>query len=204
MLKTIISVRNQISSGKNVSFLFCDLQQKFMKNVYQGDCVLEAANNMARFSKILNFPQYITEHRKEVFGPTVSEVLNHTYEKTKLYPKTRFSMFDLDFMNKNFSENELFVLLGVEAQICVTQTALTILESNRKLVLVVDAISSRNSGERDVALSNLKSCGAYLTTSEAIMFLYLTDSTNKDFKTLLPMFKKERKTELLNESNKFL
>jgi hypothetical protein len=204
MLKTIVSVRNQISSGKNVSFLFCDLQQNFMKNVYHGECVLEAAENMARFSKIMSFPQYITEHRKEIFGPTISEVINHSHEKTQLFPKTRFSMFDLEFINKNFSENELFVLIGVEAHICVTQTALTILESNRKLVLIVDAISSRNSGERDVALSNLKSCGAYLTTSEALMFLYLIDSTNKDFKTLLPMFKKVRKTELLNESNKFL
>jgi isochorismate hydrolase len=175
-----------------------------MKNVYHGDCVLEAAENMARFSKIMNFPQYITEHKIDVFGPTVPEVLNHSNENTKIYPKTRFSMFDLDFINKNFSENELFILLGVEAHICVTQTALTILESNRKLVLVVDAISSRNSGERDVGLSNLKSCGSYLTTSEALMFLYLKDSNNKDFKTCLPMFKKVRKMELINESNKFL
>lgn len=204
MMKTMISLRNQISSGKNVSFLFCDLQENFRKHTYKGECVWQAAENMARFSKEMNFPQYITEHKKEVFGETISEIKNLSYEKTHFFHKTRFSMFDLEFINKNFSENELFVLLGVEAHICITHTALTILESNRKLVLIVDAISSRNPGERDVALSNLKSCGAYLTTSEALMFLYLIDSTNKNFKTLLPMFKQERKTDLLNESNKFL
>jgi len=113
-------------------------------------------------------------------------------------------MFDLDYINNNFSQDELFILLGVEAQICITHTSLTILESNRKLVLVVDAISSRHNGEREVALSNLKSCGAYLTTSEALMFLYLKDSKHKDFKNLLPLFKQDRNTDLLNESSKFL
>ena len=201
MLKTVLSIRNQIASTKNVSFLFCDMQEHFRKHTYKGECVWEVAEHMAKFSKILNIPQYITEHRKEVFGETISEILKNTNEKTQISQKTRFSMYDLDFINKNFSQDEVFVLLGVEAQVCITHTALTILESNRKLVLITDAISSRHQGERNIALKNLQNCGAYLTTSEALMFLHLQDSKNENFKKLLPMFKKDRKLDLLNETD---
>ena len=204
MLKSIILIRNQLSTLKNVSFLFCDIQEHFRKNIFKGECVFEAAENMAQFSKILKIPQYITEHKKEVFGATISEITKHSHEKTYISQKTRFSMFDLDYINTHFSQDELFILLGVEAQICITHTTLTLLESNRKVALITDAISSRHPGERNIALSNLKRCGAYLTTSEAIMFLYLQDSSNNNFKSFLPMIKKTRSTELLNESHNFL
>jgi len=90
MLKQILSVRNQISSGKNVSFLFCDMQEHFRKHTYKGECVWQAAENMAKFSKLLNMPQLITEHRKEVFGDTISEKKHHTNEKSQIFQKTRF------------------------------------------------------------------------------------------------------------------
>jgi isochorismate hydrolase len=110
-------------------------------------------------------------------------------------------MFDIEFVNKTFSEDELFILLGVEAQICLTHSALTLLEANRKVVLVTDAISSRHPGERELALKNLRDCGAYLSTSEAIIFLYLNDASHPDFKKLLPIMKKQRKADLLNENH---
>lgn len=201
MLPNLLSIRNQISTGNSVSFFFCDMQEHFRKHTYKGECVWEAAENLAKFSKVLNLPQYVTEHKKEVFGETISEIKAHFHEKTFLFQKTRFSMFDRDFIDKTFHPDELIVLLGVEAQICVTHTALTILESNRRLVLISDAISSRQPGERSLALKNLRDCGAYITTSEALMFLHLQDANNPNFKKLLPMFKKERRTELLNELN---
>ena len=204
MLKSVISIRNQLSNLQNVSFLFCDIQEHFRKHTYKGECVFEAAENMAEFSKILKIPQYITEQKKEVFGETINEIKKHSFDKTVISQKTRFSMFDIEYVNNNFSKDELFILLGVEAQICITHTTLTLLESNRKVALITDAISSRYSGERSIALNNLKSCGAYLTTSEALMFLFMQDSSNKYFKNLLPIIKRKRNTDLLNESYNFL
>ena len=51
------------------------------------------------------------------------------------------------------------VLYGVEAHVCVRQTALDLLELNYDVHLVVDAVSSMNYHDRNIAIEGLRDSG---------------------------------------------
>jgi isochorismate hydrolase len=92
--------------------------------------------------------------------------------------------------------------MGIEAHVCVTQTALSILNKNLDLVVISDGVSSVHRGDRNRALRNLENMGAYVTTSQSFLFMLLQDSMHKSFKSLLPIFKRQfnRENKLLDDS----
>ena len=77
-----------------------------------------------------------------------------------------------------------FVLCGIEAHVCVQQTALELLETGARVHVVVDGVSSQRRGDRTVALRLLEVAGAQLTTTEAIVFQLLGSAENPAFKAV--------------------
>jgi hypothetical protein len=200
-IRIIRNLQNNLKEKKAINILFCDIQENFMPKVYKKESILQVASDIAEASKILKLSQIITEHKKDVFGPTVGEIMKHTSEKTKIYQKTCFPMLSKELINEQ-DKDSVFVLLGVEAHICVTQTSVNLLGEDRDLIILADCVSSSNKGDRNVALANLSKMGAYVTTSQSFLFLLLQDAKSPYFKQLLPILKRmtDRENELLNET----
>ncbi len=192
LLSTISKLQENFINKKPINVLFCDFQDYYIKKIYKYNEIITAAEEIAEASKILGLNQIVTEHEKRVFGPTIQEIKNHFYEKTDLFEKTRFAMIDDEYI-KNQDEDAVYVLLGIEAHICVTQTALNILKNNRPLILLADGISSTNPGDRELALKNLQAMGAYVTTTQSFLYLLLRDGKHPFFKSLLHIFKSNSK-----------
>lgn len=85
------------------------------------------------------------------------------------------------------------VLYGVETHVCVRQTALDLLESGYDVHLVVDAVSSMNHHDRNIAIEFLRDQGVHMTSFQAIMFELMRSAAHPRFKDILNIVKQTPK-----------
>jgi isochorismate hydrolase len=76
------------------------------------------------------------------------------------------------------------VLAGIEAHVCVLQTAFDLLSNGYRVYLAVDACCSRAEGDYNTALQRLANAGVVLTTVESILFEWCETAENPAFKQL--------------------
>lgn len=183
-----------IPRSNNVAFLVCDLQEKFQKVMFNFPAVVAVASRMMDAASILHIPLIVAEQYPEGLGRTVPELLSK-FESLQsdnkfLFSKTLFSMYIQNVKNTLESRNVKHVaLMGVEAHVCILQTALDLLGNDIKVHLLTDGISARHLLERDVALRRLQQDGAILSTSESFLFQLLCDSTHEKFKSISDLVK---------------
>jgi nicotinamidase-related amidase len=81
------------------------------------------------------------------------------------------------------------VLAGVEAHICLLQTALDLLDEEFEVWVVTDACTSRTERNRDAAYDRLAGAGAELVTTEMVLFEWLRSAEHPDFKAIQTLIK---------------
>ena len=81
------------------------------------------------------------------------------------------------------------VLAGVEAHVCLLQTALDLLDDEFDVWVVTDACGSRRERDRDAAFDRLAGNGVELVTSEMVAFEWLQDCEHPEFKEVLKLIK---------------
>ena len=86
-------------------------------------------------------------------------------------------------------KTESIIIFGMETHVCVYQTVKDLLEENYKVFLASDGISSRFAEDRSVALDQLRSWGAVVSTSESIIFELLKDSKHENFREMSSLIK---------------
>ena len=81
------------------------------------------------------------------------------------------------------------LLAGIEAHICVYQTAVDLLHQGFTVHIVTDAVSSRFLRNRDLALMKMHDCGAALTSVEMALFELLKTADSPQFKKIAGIVK---------------
>ena len=81
------------------------------------------------------------------------------------------------------------VLAGVEAHVCLLQTALGLLEQEFDVWVVTDACTSRRERDRDAAFDRLAGNGVELVSSEMVAFEWLRRADHPLFRQALPLIK---------------
>ena len=76
------------------------------------------------------------------------------------------------------------VLVGMEAHICVLQTAQDLLASGAEVFVVEDAICSRRLENYQNALDRLRACRINVVSAESVVFEWLGDSRHPQFKAI--------------------
>ena len=74
------------------------------------------------------------------------------------------------------------VLFGIEAHVCVQQTALNFLEKGYDVHVIADSTSSRSMTDRMIAFERIRQSGGFITTSESVLFSLLKDAKNAKFR----------------------
>ena len=78
-------------------------------------------------------------------------------------------------------EKREVLILGVEAHICVTQTALDLRREGHNVYVLADGITSCNPGEIPITLARLRGEGVVVTTSESWLYEYLGNAEEPVF-----------------------
>ncbi|XP_065776868.1 isochorismatase domain-containing protein 2 [Muntiacus reevesi] len=169
------------------SILFlCDMQEKFRHVVYFRQIVSVAAR-MLKVARLLNVPAVLTEQYPQGLGPTVPEL---GAQDLQPHTKTCLSMVPAVQQELDARPQLRSVLLcGLETQACILQTALDLLDRGLQVHVVVDACSSRSQVDRLVALSRMRQSGAFLSTSEGLIFQLVGDAAHPQFKEVQKLIK---------------
>jgi len=194
---------NQESS----QLVLVDYQQKLMPAIHQADDVYRNALILATLAKKMRVPTYATEHVPEKIGPFVPELAalcKATMRKTQFSAcpeglvdlltskapagNARSLPKHLQKSNQD-SDRPSIVIAGVEAHVCLLQTALDLLNDEMEVWIVTDACGSRTERNRDAAFDRLAGNGAELVTTEMVVFEWLEGAENEHFKFALDLIK---------------
>lgn len=76
------------------------------------------------------------------------------------------------------------VLAGMEAHVCVLQTALDLLAQRFQVFVVADAVATRAAASHALALARLRQAGAVVVTTEMVVFEWLARADHPEFRPL--------------------
>ena len=174
--------------------LVIDVQGRLVPAMQDSDAVVGTCAFLGKMAGLSGVPVLITEQYPKGLGPTVIEVLS-ACAKPVVVEKTAFSAaqekkaIDKLRTKRSSQGRDQIVLCGLEAHVCVLQTALDLKALGFQVFLVADATSSRRIGSRDVALSRLAHAGVVPVTSEMVAFEWTGDAKAKTFKTMSAMIR---------------
>jgi nicotinamidase-related amidase len=81
------------------------------------------------------------------------------------------------------------ILCGAEAHICVLKTALDALKEGYEVHVVADAVGSRTPENKHLALERMRQSGAFITSTEMILFMLLDKAGTDEFKAISKLIK---------------
>lgn len=173
-------------SPKQSTLLFIDLQSRLMPSIHQGDEVLKQCLRIAKIAQLLEVSIVGTEQSPQSLGHNVSDITQYCQ---KTLSKDYFDGCQDGLMDAMCKNREQIIIAGCETHVCVMQTALALLRHNYQVCILVDAVGSRKSIDRDIALHRLGSSGATLITVEMLAFEWLATAKNASFKEALEIIK---------------
>lgn len=148
---------------------------------------------LATAAAMLNVPLTLTEQYPKGLGHTEPALLTAISEaKVNFKPveKTAFScMAEPTFSRQLSVDKSQIILAGMEAHICVLQTALDLISVNKQVFVVEDAIISRNPANKANAIARLRDAGCVITNTESVLFEWLGAAEGDAFKAVNQMIK---------------
>jgi nicotinamidase-related amidase len=174
--------------------LMVDLQEKLLPAVLDQASLVKHLAVLAGAAQRLGVPVTVSEHCPSLLGSTCEAVRGHVPAQARVFSKTRFSCWGEDALRVHLTEMRIslrhqLIICGVEAHVCVLQTALDAQQAGCEVSVVVDAVSSRKALDLDTALSRMAAAGVRLVTTEMVVFEWLGRADTADFKALAPLIK---------------
>ncbi len=192
--------------SEDSQLVLVDYQQKLMPAIHDAAGVLANARRLALIAQAMEVPCFATEQYPQGLGPTVPELrplAGQVLSKMdfsaagvlmpRLRPPARPAQGgNARSLPKHLRKpeaaqpaadtRETVVLAGVEAHVCLLQTALELLEEEFEVWVVTDACGSRTERNRDAAFDRLAGAGAELVTTEMVAFEWLRSAEHPLFK----------------------
>jgi nicotinamidase-related amidase len=164
-----------------------DMQELLLPVIADKEGVIENVLKLLKLAPIIGLPIVLTEQQN--LGETISEI---RAELQGVEPITKLA-FDC-FKSPVFVEHirrlnrNTLLIAGIEAHICVAQTALHALVDYRVHV-VSDAVSSRSPHNWEVALGRMRQAGVTITSTEMVIYELLEKAGTDQFREALKLVK---------------
>jgi nicotinamidase-related amidase len=161
------------------ALVIIDIQERLAAIMPSRDAVVRAAGILLEAADRLSIPVYVTEQYPRGLGATMPELLAKLPNGAPRIEKTSFSACaELPLTRRQV------VLAGMEAHVCVLQTALELAAAGQEVFVVEDAICSRAEANCRNALARLHASGIVLTNTESVIFEWLRDAAHEQFRAL--------------------
>jgi len=133
----------------------------------------------------LGVPVVVTEQYPKGLGRTLPELKAILADAAPL-EKTAFSCCGAaGFVERlRAAGAERVVLAGLEAHVCVLQTALDLVRLGFGVSVVADAVCSRRPANMELGLAQARQAGAVPTSTETVVFQWLGDADTDAFREL--------------------
>lgn len=134
----------------------------------------------------LGVPRFLSEQYPKGLGQTEAGVLAKSGDGLFRFEKTCFSCGGDEEFGSALRQTgrRQVVVAGMEAHVCVFQTAMELHAEGYEVYVAGDAICSRNPTNRENALDRLRQAGLVVTNTESVVFEWLRDSRHEQFKAI--------------------
>jgi len=180
-------------SSANAVLLVIDIQEAFHGHIADLDRVIANAAVMCRAAAELALPVIVTEHYPQGLGRTVAPVREALPSGTPIFEKTRFSAFVPEVANAIHRLGRPNALLcGLEAHVCVMQTALDLLASGVQSFHLTDAIGAGQPLQIPPAMRRIERAGSLPTGTLSAIYELMADARHPAFRACLALAKQVR------------
>ncbi len=190
-----------------------DFQARLMPVLFDNHAVMANAVRLAQMAALLQVPVFAIEQNPSKLGASVPELQAVLQQaNARILSKMQFSAVEEGLgewlrppakpvqgnarsLPKHLqkpaagSQRDTVVLAGVEAHVCLLQTALDLLDDEFDVWVVTDACSSRTERNRDAAFDRLAGAGVELVTTEMVAFEWLRSAEHPEFKSVQALIK---------------
>lgn len=174
----------------NTLLLVIDFQGNLAQAMHDKESLFENARKIIQGAKVFDIPIIATEQIPAKLGATIPEIARHL-EGIAPIPKESFSCLgEPRFLAELDRSGRREVLLtGIEAHVCVYQTAMDLLAAGYAVQIVADAVSSRSKTNKKIGIKRMKAEGARLTSTEMALFELLGSAADPLFKEIFKIVK---------------
>ena len=170
--------------------LIVDMQERLLPAMAGVEPLLHHAGILIRAAKRLDLPILVSEQYPKGLGPTDPGLRTLLGNEIEPLPKTHFSCSEdpdirarLHALAREQGRDQV-IILGVEAHVCVLQTALGLPKLGLAPIVVGDAVASRQPEGRQMALDRMARHGIEIVTTEMALFEWLGKAGTPEFKEL--------------------
>ena len=134
--------------------LLVDVQERLFPHMDQHEKLLQDIRILLEGLKMLQIPMLVTEQYPKGLGPTL-QPLSVLLDKQDVIEKLSFSCCGEAVFSDTLKslERSIIILCGIEAHVCVLQTAVDLIEEGYAVVVVEAAVSKLNNNTSSVAPS---------------------------------------------------
>jgi len=174
----------------HAALVLVDIQERLLPAIFEKERVLANALRLAKGAAVLCVPAFVTEQYRAGLGGTIPELAAAVAGFAPL-EKMTFSSCGAAGLVEAFAAQGItdVILSGIEAHVCVTQTALDLITRNFNTFVVADAVSSRTAENWRCGLERMREAGAVMASTEMVLFELLGRAGTDEFKRILPLVK---------------
>jgi nicotinamidase-related amidase len=178
-------------SRSTCGLLVIDVQEKLFPLVEHSCEVMLKIQTAVRGFQIMKLPIYATEQYPQGLGSTVQELKGWLGPSQEFFTKFSFSCVKDEKFKQFITALPIkqWVLAGIEAHVCVLQTARDLLTLGKEVAVLNDAISSRSIYDFSTAIAEMRDMGVRVTSTETILFELISNCQEAEFKQIINLIK---------------
>jgi nicotinamidase-related amidase len=169
-----------------------DIQEKLLPPIFNKEELVRNSKLLIHLAKLLELPIVATTQYSRGLGGTVPEIAS-LLDGVSVYDKLEFSCFGSDEfcgeMKALPGQRNTVLVCGMEAHICVMQTALGALNRGYLVHVAADAVGSRAESNWHIGLRRMEAAGAVISSTEMMMYELMRASGTLVFKEMLKHLK---------------
>ena len=167
-----------------------DVQGKLAQLMHAKQALFENLKSVIGGIRALEIPILWAEQNPTGLGPTVPEIAA-VLEGLEPIAKVSFSCWQNEAFARALGDagRRQVLIAGIEAHICVYQSAMDLTAAGYEVEIVADAVSSRKPENKVLALQKLRDAGVKITSVEMALFELLEIAEGETFKNILRIVK---------------
>ncbi len=171
--------------------LLVDVQERLLPVMHEPERVAENCAVLLQAAEKLDLPIIVSEQYPKGLGPTIPEL---EHRGAMIFDKLAFSVWRSENLKSHFTKMEEsgfkhVVIGGIEAHVCVLQSALDLRRAGFEVFVVADAVSSRSEESVDLALVRMRAQGVHVINVEMAIFELAGKAGTPEFKALSALIK---------------
>lgn len=168
----------------NTLCLIVDIQERLLPVMHEGGRFVEQTVRLLQGLKALGVPLAACEQYPKGLGHTI-EAVKAELDGVDIVEKTVFSAFrpeiEAVLREKNIKN---VILAGIEAHVCMLQTAQDLRAAGFEVALPFECTTSRDALNKANALEQMRALGVTVSNVESLLFTLLQDAKHPAFKTV--------------------